>query len=235
MRHTNLFPALLLYLFCCLLMSACNEEKQQYVIGVSQCSDDEWRTQMNKEIRREALFYPGVEIDIRSAGDDNNRQIADIEHFISQDVDLIVVAPNEAEAITPVVEKAYKKGIPVVLVDRKIDSDSYNAYIGADNYEMGRQIGIYLSSRLKGKGNVVELSGLKGSTPGTRPPPWPARRIERRPRHTPCSHCRRRMVARIGQAGIRLYPDPAITHRPGLCPQRPHGHGGTRCRNRQEL
>ena len=165
MRHTNLFPALLLYLFCCLLMSACNEEKQQYVIGVSQCSDDEWRTQMNKEIRREALFYPGVEIDIRSAGDDNNRQIADIEHFISQDVDLIVVAPNEAEAITPVVEKAYKKGIPIVLVDRKIDSDSYNAYIGADNYEMGRQIGIYLSSRLKGKGNVVELSGLKGSTP----------------------------------------------------------------------
>lgn len=165
MRHTNLFPTLLLYLFCCLLMSACNEEKQQYVIGVSQCSDDEWRTQMNKEIRREALFYPGVEIDIRSAGDDNNRQIADIEHFISQDVDLIVVAPNEAEAITPVVEKAYKKGIPVVLVDRKIDSDSYNAYIGADNYEMGRQIGIYLSSRLKGKGNVVELSGLKGSTP----------------------------------------------------------------------
>lgn len=164
MKHPKLFPALLLYLFC-LLMSACNEEKNRYVIGVSQCSDDEWRTQMNKEIRREALFYTGVEVDIRSAADNNQRQIADIEHFIEQKVDLIVVAPNEADAITPVVEKAYKQGIPVVLVDRKINSNSYNAYIGADNYEMGRQIGIYISSRLKGQGNIVELSGLKGSTP----------------------------------------------------------------------
>ena len=120
---------------------------------------------MNKEIRREALFYPGVEIRIRSARDDNRQQIADIESFIRQEVDLIVVAPNEADAITPVVEKAYDKGIPVVLVDRKIDSERYTAYIGADNYEMGRQIGTYIASRLRGEGNIVELTGLKGSTP----------------------------------------------------------------------
>ena len=77
---------------------------------------------------------------------DNRQQIADIESFIRQGVDLIVVAPNEADAITPVVEKAYDKGIPVVLVDRKIDSERYTAYIGADNYEMGRQIGTYIAS-----------------------------------------------------------------------------------------
>lgn len=148
-----------------LLFNACSGEKARYVIGVSQCSDDAWRTQMNKEIRREALFYPGVEVDIRSAGDDNARQIADIERFIREGVDLIVVAPNEAEAIAPVVEKAYAKGIPVVLVDRRINSDHYTAYVGADNYEMGRQIGHYIAARLHGKGKIVELTGLRGSTP----------------------------------------------------------------------
>lgn len=161
------FSVYFLFVLCMLncLLTACDREEPRYVIGVSQCSDDEWRTQMNKEIRREALFYPGVEIRIRSARDDNRQQIADIESFIRQGVDLIVVAPNEADAITPVVEKAYDKGIPVVLVDRKIDSERYTAYIGADNYEMGRQIGTYIASRMRGEGNIVELAGLKGSTP----------------------------------------------------------------------
>ena len=164
MKYFSVYFLLVLCMLNCLL-TACDREEPRYVIGVSQCSDDEWRTQMNKEIRREALFYPGVEIRIRSARDDNRQQIADIESFIRQGVDLIVVAPNEADAITPVVEKAYDKGIPVVLVDRKIDSERYTAYIGADNYEMGRQIGTYIASRMRGEGNIVELAGLKGSTP----------------------------------------------------------------------
>lgn len=162
MKH---FYGLLTLFSLCLLLTGCGQKAPHYVIGVSQCSDDEWRTQMNKEIRRESLFYPGVKVDIRSAGDNNQRQIADIEHFINEKVNLIVVAPNEAAAITPVVEKAYDKGIPVVLVDRKINSERYTAYIGADNYEMGRQIGTYINSRLRGEGNVVELTGLQGSTP----------------------------------------------------------------------
>nr|WP_325289528.1 substrate-binding domain-containing protein [uncultured Bacteroides sp.] len=159
--HITYFLTILL----CLTFNACDREKARYVIGVSQCSDDEWRTQMNKEMRREALFYPDVQVEIRSAGDNNQRQIADIEYFINKKVDLIIVAPNEAEAITPIVEKAYDKGIPIVLVDRKINSERYTSYIGADNYEMGRQIGTYINSRLCGKGNVVELTGLQGSTP----------------------------------------------------------------------
>lgn len=159
--HITYFLTILL----CLSFNACDREKARYVIGVSQCSDDEWRTQMNKEMRREALFYPDVQVEIRSAGDNNQRQITDIEYFINKKVDLIIVAPNEAEAITPIVEKAYDKGIPIVLVDRKINSERYTSYIGADNYEMGRQIGTYINSRLCGKGNVVELTGLQGSTP----------------------------------------------------------------------
>ena len=149
----------------CLVLWGCQNKQAIFRIGVSQCSDDEWRTQMNKEIQRESFFYPGVELDIRSANDSNLQQISDIEKFIDKGVDLIVVAPNEADAIAPIVEKAYNKGIPIVLVDRKINSDHYTAYIGADNYEIGRQIGSYIINRLKSGGNIVELTGLQGSTP----------------------------------------------------------------------
>lgn len=160
MKHV-LFVLVALF---CLLMAGCAPREVRYVVGVSQCSDDEWREQMNKEIRREALFYPGVKIDIRTAKDNNAQQIADIESLIGEGVDLLIVSPNEADAITPVIEKAYNKGIPVVLADRKIRSDKYTAYVGADNYEIGRQVGSYIAERLQGKGNLVEVAGLKAST-----------------------------------------------------------------------
>lgn len=150
----------------CLLIS-CQQRKAHYTIGVSQCSDDEWRTQMNREINREALFYPETEVKIRSANDDSKKQIEDIERFIRDSVDLLVIAPNDSVAIAPVIEKAYHKGIPVVLVDRKIQSDNYTAFVGADNYIMGRNIGDYIAGRLHGKGNIVELTGLQGSTPAS--------------------------------------------------------------------
>lgn len=163
MRH-RWHKYLLLFFLVCLLM-ACNRGRSKYIIGVSQCSNDEWRVQMNKEILREALFYPGVEVKIRQAQDDNARQIKDIKEFIRQRVSLIIVAPNEAGAIAPVLEEAYEAGIPVVLVDRRIHSDKYTAYVGADNYEVGKKVGEYIVNALHGKGKVVEITGLKASTP----------------------------------------------------------------------
>lgn len=157
-------------LFFCLLLLAvftlsCSRSHTRYRIGVSQCSDDEWRHKMNNEIIREALFYNGVEVEIRTARDNNRNQINDIKYFIDRKVDLLVVAPNEAAAITPVVEKAYRQGIPVVVVDRKILSDHYTAFVGADNYEIGKDVGRYIANRLNGKGKVLEITGLEGSTP----------------------------------------------------------------------
>lgn len=152
--------------FCLLFLSvACSRKEADYTIAVSQCSEDDWRAQMNKEILREALFYPGVNIEVYQAHDDNVRQIQDIESLIKKKVDLLIVAPNEAEAITPVIEKVYDAGIPVILVDRKINSEKYTAYVGADNYEIGRRAGEYIADRLKGKRRVIEIAGLKGSTP----------------------------------------------------------------------
>ena len=155
---------LLLSILCLAgILMSCTQKHTRYRIGVSQCSDDEWRHKMNNEIVREALFYDGVEVEIRTAKDNNRNQIADIKYFIDKKVDLLIVAPNEA--ITPVVEKAYRQGIPVVVIDRKILSDKYTAFVGADNYEIGKDVGQYILNRLHGKGKVLEITGLEGSTP----------------------------------------------------------------------
>ncbi len=147
------------------MLASCSHENYRYRIGVSQCSDDEWRSQMNSEIMREALFYDGVQIDIRKANDDSRRQVEDIKYFIEEEVDLLIVAPNEADPIAPVVEDAYNHGIPVIVVDRKISSDKYTAYIGADNYEIGKAVGGYIANMLRGSGKVAEITGLGSSTP----------------------------------------------------------------------
>ena len=158
------------YIFlCCFALLAClacqRERKPRYIIGVSQCSEDLWRQTMNEELKREvALYQADAQVLIRSVKDDTPKQIADIEWFIEQKVDLLVVSPNESEACTPVIEKAYQQGIPVILVDRKIATESYTAYVGANNYQIGKEAGLYAIGVLKGKGNIAEVRGTKGST-----------------------------------------------------------------------
>lgn len=144
---------------------SCSRHEPHFRIGISQCSDDEWRHQMNNEMLREALFYDGVEVEIRTVKDDNIQQEKDIRRFIKEGVDLLIVAPNEAAPITPVVEEAYNQEIPVIVVDRRILSDKFTAYVGADNYEIGKAVGKYVANVLHGKGTVVEIAGLAGSTP----------------------------------------------------------------------
>lgn len=162
MRIITVISLLMLLLGVC---TSCGQKEPKFHIGVSQCSDDEWRSQMNNEILREANFYEEASIEILTSKDDSRQQIEDIKQFIEQEVDLLIVAPNEAAPITPVVEEAHEKGIPVIVVDRKILSESYTAFVGADNLEIGRAVGAYVANLLQGKGKVVEITGLKGSTP----------------------------------------------------------------------
>lgn len=157
----------LIILLVSLILTSCTlvTSKSTFVIGVSQCSEDAWRRTMNDEMLREASFYPGMKLKFKSAFDSNQRQIRDIESFIADRVDLIIVSPNEAKPLTPVIEKAMGEGIPVILVDRKTDSGNYTAFVGADNYQIGKEVGIYAANLLRGTGNIVEIRGLKGSTP----------------------------------------------------------------------
>ena len=147
-----------------LLLTGCAGGKKSLVIGVSQCSDDIWRSKLNDELSL-AARVEGVTLRFSSADDDSQKQMAQIRRFVSEGVDLLIVSPNQSHTITPAVEEAYDAGIPVILFDRKIDSHKYTAFIGADNVEIGRIMGHYIADFLNKKGQVVEIPGLEGSSP----------------------------------------------------------------------
>ena len=148
-----------------LLLPSCGNSEPKYRIGVSQCGHNEWREKMNREILREALIMEEVEVSIRDAHDDSRRQIEDIRQFIAEKIDLLIISPNESEPLSPVVEEAYRAGIPVILFDRKVLTPHYTAYIGADNRQIGRDVGKYIRARLHDRGNILEITGRKSSTP----------------------------------------------------------------------
>ena len=147
-----------------LLLTGCSGGKKSLVIGVSQCSDDIWRTKLNDELSL-AARVEGVTLRFSSADDDSQKQMAQIRRFVADGVDLLIISPNQSHTITPAVEEAFDAGIPVILFDRKIDSHKYTAFIGADNVEIGRIMGHYMADFLGKKGQVVEIPGLEGSSP----------------------------------------------------------------------
>lgn len=156
------------YWFVALLMiilSSCSHDKKQYTIGVSQCSEDIWREKQNAELRMGAYFHDNVELKFAAAYDSDERQVQQIDSLMNEGIDLLIVAPNQVNTISPAIDRAYDKGIPVIVFERKTSSQKYTAFISADNYEMGRVMGEYIVSRLHGKGNVLEIKGLAGSSP----------------------------------------------------------------------
>ena len=155
---------LLLLGWCVILMIACSGEKPHYVIGVSQCSEDIWRSWQNAEMVMESNFHDGVELRFATAHGDSKRQIQQINSLVDSGIQLLIVAPNQKSSVTSAIDRAYDKGIPVIVFERKTDSQKYTAFVSADNYEMGRQMGEYVVSRLNGKGNIMEVEGLKGSS-----------------------------------------------------------------------
>lgn len=153
-------------LFFTLLFSACSDNNtKKYVIGVSQCSEDIWRDKLNDELVMSTYQHDNVSLKFASANDNDKLQKQQIEQFIKEGVNLLIVSPNQIHTISSVIDKAYDAGIHVILFDRKTDSKKYTAFIGADNYEAGHEMGLFIAHQLGGKGNVVEIGGLKGSSP----------------------------------------------------------------------
>ena len=164
MKHSvrRLCQCLLFFLLPLLL--SCGSEKKRYVVGVSQCSEDVWREKLNEELRIAALYYNDVDLRISSANDDVKLQTEQINRFVDEGVDLLIVAPGQV-SISPAIDRAYEKGIPVIIFDRRTRSDKYTAYIGADNKEIGSSMGEYLAGTLTDGGRILELSGLSTSSP----------------------------------------------------------------------
>ena len=152
--------------FLTLVFSACSDNNvKKYVIGVSQCSEDIWRDKLNNELVMSTYQHDNVTLKFASANDNDRLQKQQIEQFIKEGVNLLIVSPNQIHTISSVIDKAYDAGIPVILFDRKTDSRKYTAFIGADNYEAGHEIGYFIGQQLEGKGNIAEICGLQASSP----------------------------------------------------------------------
>ena len=157
--------ALVLTAAVSLCLASCAGEKahKRFVVGVSQCSEDTWRDKLNEELRIAATYYD-VDLQIKSANDDVRLQTEQIDRFVEQGVDLLVVAPGQV-TISPAIDKAYKKGIPVIIFDRRTRSNKYTAYIGADNHDIGASMAEFMANANTEGTEVVELCGLSSSSP----------------------------------------------------------------------
>lgn len=145
--------------------TACRKSPERWHIGVSQCSEDIWRDKLNSELRMGAYAHEGVELLFASADDSDERQLQQIDSLVNAGIDLLIVAPNQMATISPAIDRAYDRGVPVIVYERKTNSRKFTAYMGADNRLMGREMGEFVATRLKGQGRVLEVTGLKGSSP----------------------------------------------------------------------
>jgi len=170
---------LVLFLLC--LAAACREKAgapapaasssapgpTKIVIGMSQCNLGEpWRVQMNADLEREAKKHPNVELVFKDAQNDSLRQRAQVEELAARGINVLIISPKEAAPLTKPVAEVYKKGVPVIVLDRAVEGDEYTTFIGADNRRIGREAGKFALAAIAGKGTIVELQGLMTSTPG---------------------------------------------------------------------
>lgn len=160
MRKTLLYLTALIA-----ILVSCSKSVKTYKIAVSQCSEDIWRDKLNNELKIGTYFHDDVELRFASADDSDEKQIEQIHQFVNDGIDLLIVSPNQVATVSPAIDEVFDKGIPVIVFDRKTNSQKYTAYIGADNFEMGKLMGEYIATQLRGKGRVLEIMGLKGSSP----------------------------------------------------------------------
>ena len=156
---------LIIYMAFLVLLASCTQQPKKYVIGVSQCSEDIWRDKLNDELKMGEYLNDSLIVKLASSNDDNVLQNKQVNQFVDEGVDLLIISPNQLSAISKAVERAFDKGIPVILYDRKTNSDKYTAFIGCDNYTIGNSMGKFIAQQLNGKGRVVEICGLDGSSP----------------------------------------------------------------------
>lgn len=154
---------------CLLVLCGCrNSDNPHYVVGVSQCSDDAWRQRMNKELETELVFHPDITLRFRQADANSAVQCVQIDSFVSEQIDLLIVSPNEAAEVQSAVAHAYKSGIPVVVADRRVSGGDWTAFVGGDNQQVGCELGKWLLQCPRDTDDslrVLEVAGLRGSTP----------------------------------------------------------------------
>ena len=165
-KHIYSFLTILLLSTALLGCIKKKEVNKRYKIGFAQAQGgDNWRESMLKEMQREVSFNNEIAFYFRDAQANSQKQKEQIQELINLKVDLLIVSPHEIQPLNAILEKAYDSKIPIVLIDRRINSEKYTAFIGASNYEVGQNAGKYTVAILKGRGKVLEITGLNTASP----------------------------------------------------------------------
>lgn len=151
--------------FACAIFFGCGSHDRKYVIGISQCSLTDWRYQLKDELVLASYFNDDVEIRMAFADDDDVQQSRQIDSLLNTGLDLLIVSPNQVKGLSGSMKRAQEMKVPVILYDRKMNDVEFTAFMGADNYAIGNMMGEFAAAQLKGKGNIAEIGGLKGSSP----------------------------------------------------------------------
>ena len=157
-------------LFLTFLICSCSQQSahRTYVVALSQCSlDDVWRKSMLRELKIEFEPYDSIQLIVKGADNRSDLQIRQIDSLINQQVDLLIISPLTGKELTPIATKAYQRGIPTIITDRKIEGDQFSCFIGADNYAIGLNAGNYVVQNAKSGAHVLEVVGLHSSSPAT--------------------------------------------------------------------
>ncbi len=160
--------AALALLLCSITLSSCTKaEQKKFLIGFSQSTMiDPWRINMLEQMKDAVREHEDmIDFVFTDGQNDNMKQISDVEDLFSRGIDLLIISPREAEPLTPVVERVYNAGVPVITLDRNITSDAYTCFIGASNFKIGQGAGKLMVSLLKERGEVIEIEGILGATP----------------------------------------------------------------------
>lgn len=219
---TKLKKTIILILTIFIVLTAGCAREDEVRVGVSQNSYDDWREKMNSEMMLEIYQHPGAKIEIRSAENDNARQIQDIEYFIDKKVDVLIVSPREAKALTPIITKAHKAGIKVLVFDRETANNEYDLFYGADNHLIGSNVGHYVQRYLRPSHTaenplgVIEIRGLDGSSPANGRHEGFAEVVEKDPRikilASVATDWTEAPAARIADSLLNLYPETEVIY-----------------------
>ncbi|MFV8390764.1 substrate-binding domain-containing protein [Flavobacterium sp. LB1P71] len=171
MNTSNFMSRRIYILLVLVTLFSCNSNdnsKKRISIGFSQSisEDDSWRKSMDNTVKIEASLHPEIDLTIYNANSSTKKQIVDIEKMIDDQLDVIIVAPYGSDSIVPVIEKANKKGIPVIIVDRKVNTSNYTSFLGADNVEVGHIAGKYIVSMSKAHATILEIKATTDISPG---------------------------------------------------------------------
>ncbi len=136
-----------------------------YLVGFAQDTlNNDWRTAQVQELRQQLARYPSIRFIHTDAQGQTAKQILDIEDLVMRGIDLLVTSPRDSKALTPVISRTYRQGIPVVLLTRRIESEDYTLFIGGNDLEIGRQAARYLRKRLAGHGRILMLKGIPSAS-----------------------------------------------------------------------